>query len=246
MDKYFLERRSIRSYQEREIPDKLLREILTAAAKAPTCGNMQLYSVIVTRDAARKEALAAQHFNQPATKAPVILTVCADFARFTRWCELRGADAGFDNEESFMSAAADALILAQQIVTVAEREGLGTCYLGTVTYNAPEIAGLLNLPRLTVPVASIAIGFPAEKGEQTERLPVEAFVHDETYRDDSDEEILKLFRSKEEYPANMKYVEENGKDNLAQVFAEVRYPRAMNEEFSAKLRPYLRQSDFFK
>lgn len=246
MEKYFLERRSVRNFTDREIEDQLLKDILTAAAKAPTCGNMQLYSVIITRDKERKELLAKQHFCQPATQAPVILTICADFNRFTRWCQLSDADAGFDNLESFMSATADAIILAQQITTIAEQEGLGTCYLGTVTYNAPEIAALLHLPELVVPVACLAIGWPAEEGVETERLPVEAFIHEEQYRDDSDEEILELYKSKEEYPANRVFVEENNKRNLAQVFAEVRYPRAMNEEFSQKLTDYLRRSRFLK
>lgn len=246
MDRYFIQRRSVRKFSDRPVTRTMLSEILTAAAKAPTCGNMQLYSVIVTRDEARKAELAKQHFCQPATEAPVILTICADFNRFTRWCQLSNADAGFDNLESFMSATADAIILAQQIVTIAEMEGLGTCYLGTVTYNALEIAALLCLPELTVPVACLALGWPDGEGVETERMPIEAFVHEEEYRADSDEEVLRLFKSKEEYPANKGFVEENGKDNLAQVFAEVRYPRAMNEEFSVKLTDYLRKTGFLK
>lgn len=243
-EKYFLERRSVRNFTGAAVSQELLDSILWQAAKAPTCGNMQLYSVVVTRDAERKKALAAQHFNQPATNAPVLLTICADFNRFTRWCEINNADAGFDNMESFISAAADALIYAQQVVTIAELEGLGTCYLGTVTYNIAEIAHLLELPELVVPVACLAIGWPAGEGEATERLPLEAFVHEETYRKDTDEEIVELFKTKDEYPVNAKFVEENGKENLAQVFAEVRYPRAMNEAFSAKFLDYLYRSRF--
>lgn len=200
---------------------------------------MQLYSVVVTRDAAKKAELAKLHFNQPATQAPVLLTVCADFARFTRWCEINHADAAYDNFLSFTSAFADAMILAQQITTIAELRGLGTCYLGTAIYNAPEIAKLLHLPRMAMPVACLAIGWPQGEGVETERLPLRAFVHEEVYRDDSDKEIVELFKAKDDYPANAKFVAENGKDNLAQVFAEVRYPRAMNEEFSAKLLAWL-------
>ncbi|MDE6295551.1 MAG: nitroreductase family protein [Muribaculaceae bacterium] len=244
MNKYFLDRRTVRNFSDRDVEPSLLNEILTAAAKAPTCGNMQLYSVIVTRDKERKTELAKCHFNQPATNAPVILTICADFNRFTRWCQLSDADAGFDNLESFMSATADAIILAQQITTIAEQEGLGTCYLGTVTYNVAEIAELLRLPDLVVPVACLAVGWPDGEGVETERMPLEAFVHEEEYREDSDARILELFKSKENYPANRGYVAENGKENLAQVFAEVRYPRAMNEEFSKKLEAFLKHSRF--
>lgn len=246
MNSYFTSRRSIRKFKPTEVSDNLLNSILSAAAKAPTCGNMQLYSVIVTRDPARKGELAKQHFCQPATQAPLILTICADFNRFTRWCRLNNADAGFDNLESFMSATADAVILAQQITTIAEQEGLGTCYLGTVTYNAPEIGELLKLPRLVVPVASLAIGWPDGAGEETERLATDAFLHMEEYRADSDDEISEFFKVKEDYPANAGYPAENNKENLAQVFAEVRYPRAMNEEFSEKLLKYLKSQSFLK
>ena len=241
---YFKNRRSVRSFQKREISDELLKEIISKAIKAPTCGNMQLYSIIISRDAARRKELAALHYNQPASQAPVILTICADFARFTRWCELRGADAAYDNFLSFTSAFADAMILAQQITTIAEMEGLGTCYLGTGIYNAPEIAELLKCPEMVMPVASLAIGYADGEGVETERLPLEAVVCEEEYRSDSDEEILNLFKSKEEYPANKGYVEESGKDNLAQVFAEIRYPRGLNEEVSKKLLRYY--SNWFK
>lgn len=223
----------------------MLDSILLEAMKAPTTGNMQLYSVIVTRDNAMRERIAKTHFCQPAsTGAPVLLTVCADFNRFTRWCKINNADAGFDNFLSFTSAFADALIYAQQIVTISEMRGLGTCYLGTVTYNAPEIAEILQLPEMVVPVACLAIGFPDEEGVETERLPINAVKHDETYRKDKDEEIVNLFKAKDEYPANAVFVKENDKDNLAQVFAEIRYPRTMNEEFSVKFMDFLKKTGF--
>lgn len=242
MDKnYFSTRRSVRHFQDKPVSPEMLNEILTLAGKAPTCGNMQLYSVVVTRNVKSRKELAALHFNQPASvSAPVLLTVCADFARFTRWCEINHADAAYNNFLSFTSAFADAMILAQQITTIAEMQGLGTCYLGTAIYNAPEISKLLNLPEMVMPVACLAIGWPDGEGVETERLPIEAWVHEESYRDDSDERIVELFKVKDEYPANQGFIAENGKQNLAQVFAEVRYPRGMNEEFSRKLLDYLK------
>ncbi|MDE7380923.1 MAG: nitroreductase family protein [Muribaculaceae bacterium] len=244
MTDYFLNRASVRTFTDKEVEPELLDSILTRAAKAPTTGNMQLYSVIVSRNPEMRSRLAETHFNQPASKAPVILTICADFNRFTRWCELRKADAGFDNFLSFTSAMADAIIFAQQVVTVAEQEGLGTCYLGTVTYNAREISEILELPELVVPVACLAIGWPAAEGAPSERLLNSGFVHQEKYRKDSDEEILDIFKIKEDYPANAAFAAENNKENLAQVFAEVRYPRGMNEDFSVRFLELLKQKRF--
>lgn len=223
--KGFAERRSVRKYSGQEVSDELLDSILEAAMRAPTCGNMQLYSVVVTRSAEGKAALAPAHFNQPmVTGAPVVLTVCADFNRFTRWCRLSDADPGYDNFMSFVSAVADAQIFAQQIVAIAETHGLGTCYLGTVTYNADKISDVLGLPDLCVPVACITLGWPAEKGVETERLPLRAVRHDERYRTDSDEEIIELFKAKDEYEPNRQFIEENNKKTLAQVFTDIRYP----------------------
>ncbi len=241
----FAGRRSVRKYSDREVSRELLDSILEAAMRAPTCGNMQLYSVVVTRSAEGKAALAPTHFNQPmVTGAPVVLTVCADFNRFTRWCELSDADPGYDNFLSFMSAVADATIFAQQIVAIAESEGLGTCYLGTVTYNADKISDVLGLPDLCVPVACITLGWPAEEGVETERLPLRAVVHEERYRADSDEEIIELFKAKDDYAPNRRFIEENDKKTLAQVFTDVRYPRAMNEDFSRAFLALLRTKKF--
>lgn len=243
----FKTRRSVRKYSDREVSRELLDSILEAAMKAPTCGNMQLYSVIVTRSEEGKKALAPAHFNQPmVTAAPVVLTVCADFNRFTHWCELSDADPGYDNFLSFMNAMADASVFAQQIVAIAESEGLGTCYLGTVTYNADKISDILGLPDLCVPVACITLGWPAEEGVETERLPLGAIVHEEHYRSDSDDEIIDLFKAKDDYGPNRKFIEENGKRTLAQVFTDVRYPRAMNEDFSRTFLDLLRAKRFLK
>lgn len=243
---YFSTRATVRNYSKKHIPDELIDTILEKAMRAPTCGNMQLYSVIVTRDPDNLEKLARLHFNQPAaTGANVILTICADFNRFTQWCEASNAKPGYDNFHSFMMALTDAVIYAQQIVTISEMEGLGTCYLGTVNYNAKQISELLQLPDLVVPVASLSLGYPAnESEEQCERLPIKAIRHNETYRKDSKEEILDLFKAKDDFEANKQFVEENGKESLAQVFTDIRYPESVNTAVSASFTDLLKEKHF--
>ena len=91
-------RRTIRKYKQEDISASLLNDLLEKAFRASTMGNMQLYSVIVTRDKQMKERLAPAHFNQPmVTGAPVVLTFCADFNRFSKWCRERKAVPGYDN-----------------------------------------------------------------------------------------------------------------------------------------------------
>lgn len=226
-------RRTIRKYNDTPIGDELLSELLEVAFRAPTTGGMQLYSVVVTRDNEMKQKLAPTHFNQPTvTSAPVVLTFCADYNRFVKWCEASDAQPGYDNFASFTTAMIDALLVAQQFNTAAELRGLGCCYLGTTTYNAPQIAEILNLPRLVVPVTTLTVGFPADMPQQVERLPLEAIVHHEQYKDYTTDDIHRLYAEKEALPANKRFVEENGKATLAQVFTDVRYTKKDNEYFS--------------
>lgn len=246
-ENYFSSRRSCRQYKSDPIDIKEIENIVTLASKAPTCGNMQLYSVIITEDEENKKKLASFHFNQPAaTTAPVILTICADFNRFTRWCEISNAKSGFNNFHSFITAMTDAVIFAQQIVTIAEQKGYGTCYLGTVTYNANEISKFLQLPSSVVPVASISLGIPNEEGEYTDRLPIQGILHKEFYRKDSDEDIKKYFRIHDENANNLKFIKENDKNNLAQVFSEIRYPKEMNEKVSDSFLEILKIKNYLK
>lgn len=242
---YFTKRVSVRKFENKEISESLLNSIIERAMHAPTCGNMQLYSVIVSRDKNMKKQLEQLHFNQPAsTTSDVILTICADFNLFTRWCELSGAEPGYDNFHSFIMAMTDAVIFAQQIVTIAENEGLGSCYLGTVNYNAREISDLLELPEKVVPVASVALGFPAEQPKQTDRLPLEAIMHKEIYRKDSDEKVKSFFAEKEKLEENINFVKENNKKSLAQVFTDIRYPKDVNEAVSAAFKKLIEDKGF--
>ena len=85
METSIVTRRTIRKYKQEDIPAEKLDAMLYQASRAATMGNMQLYSVVVTRSAEMKEKLSPLHFNQPMVKgAPVVLTFCADFNRFTR------------------------------------------------------------------------------------------------------------------------------------------------------------------
>ena len=210
----------------------MIRALLEASIHAPNTGNMQLYSVIITTDDETLAQLAPCHFNQPASKAPALVTFCADFNRFNHWCEVSGATPGYDNLQSLTWAIVDATILAQQFVTVAELNGLSTCYLGTTTYNAPKIAEILDLPKRVIPVATIALGYADTIPEPTERLPLDAVVHSGKYHDYSDDDIKRLYHEKENLDINRKFVEDNAKPSLAHIFTDVRYRKQDNEYFS--------------
>ena len=245
--KYFNNRTTIRNYSSKIIDNELLNDMLEAAAHAPTTGGMQLYSVIVTENEEMKQRLMPCHFNQPmVAQAPVVLTFCADFNRFVKWCQQRNAEPGFDNLQSLMSAILDVTIFAQQFNTIAEMQGLGCCYIGTTTYNAQEIAEVLHLPRLVVPIVTLTVGYPDEsvRPVTTERLPLHGIVHHETYQDYTAHDIDEIYAEKESLPVNKGFVKENNKQTLAQVFTDVRYPKAVNEEFAKRLYDYIKAAGY--
>jgi nitroreductase len=245
MLKELTQHRTIRKYTTQEIDDELLNTILEAGVRASTTGNMQVYSIVVTRDEERKKALAPLHFNQPmVTNAPVVLTLCADFNRFNTWCVLRNAEPGYNNFLSFVTAAIDALLVAQNVCVAAESKGLGICYLGTTTYTADKIIDTLKLPTGVVPVTTITLGYPEEVPPQVDRLPLDAVVHQEEYQPVTPENIEKWYGPKEALPENKVFVQENKKDTLAQVFTDVRYKKADNEHFSQVLLEVLRKQGF--
>lgn len=241
-DNYFTHRRTIRTYDsERSVDPALIRTLIEEAAHAPNTGNMQLYSVILTTKPEEIQALAPAHFSQPAiTGAKAVLTFCMDLHRYHTWCVKGGAEPGLNNLQGYTWAVMDTAIFAQQFVTLAELHGLGTCYLGTTTYNAPEIARLLKLPNGVIPLLTVTVGYPAETPDVPERLEVDCILHDSEYDDPDDARIAEIYAEKENMESYRKFVTENGKENLAQVYADVRYPRAANEHFSVVFKEFLK------
>jgi len=242
-----LDRRTIRKYSDSPVDDKLLNDILTMGCRASTTGNMQLYSIIVNRDDEKKRELAPLHFNQKMiTEAPVVLTFCADFNRFNKWCLMRKAEPGYDNFLSFITAATDALLVAQTVCIAAEAQGLGICYLGTTTYMANKIIEVLNIPKGVVPVTTVTMGWPYGQTEQVDRLPLDAVIHREQYFDYTNKSIESYYHEKERREDSLQFVHENKKETLAQVFTDVRYKKTDNIHFSNMLLQVLKDQGFME
>lgn len=243
--KSIINRKTIRKYSDKPVSDELLDRMLAEAMRTQTMGNLQLYSVVVTRSDEMKRKLAPAHFNQPmVTEAPVVLTVCADFNRTTKWAECRKAHPGYDNILSFLNAATDALLYTQTFCNLADEEGLGYCYLGTTVYNPQMIIDTLQLPRLVMPVATITLGWPDENPPLTDRLPLRSIVHSETYTDYTPQTIDEYYAPKENLPENQEFLKINNKETLAQIFTDIRYTREANEAMSATMLEALRKQGF--
>ncbi|MBP7102114.1 MAG: nitroreductase family protein [Bacteroidales bacterium] len=237
--------KTIREYSNRPIPEEIETKILEAAVRGSTTGNMQLYSIIINKEEEMKKKILPFHFNQKAVvEAPLVLTFCADFNRFNTWCRLRNAEPGYDNFQCFMWAVIDAVIATQNACIAAEHYGLGICYMGTVTYNAHELIKLYNLPKGVVPVTCITIGYPLNNPELTDRLPLKAVIHHETYKDYRKEDIDKMYFEKENSELTKKLLEENQLDNLAKVFTERRYTKKDNVHFADLFLKVIKEQGF--
>ncbi len=245
--------RSIRKYEDREVPSDVLERILQSALRASSSGNMQVYSIIVTRDPAIKHELYDLHFRQGMVlEAPLLLTFCADFHRMRQWLRLREAPDNFDNLMSFMIGAIDAILASQNAALAAEAEGLGVCYMGTTLANCDQIAEVLRCPQHVVPVVGFSLGYPAETPAARDRLPLEGVLHYETYKDYSPEEIVRIYSERENkgmerYRAHAELrerIEALDIQNLAQVYTRLKYTREAHIEYSETLQRCLRRQGF--
>jgi nitroreductase len=246
--------RSIRQYKPDPVPPDVLAEILEAGLRASSSGNMQTYSIIVTRDKTLREQLYTAHMEQSMVlDAPLFLTFCADFHRMRRWLRISDApDDSFGNLMGFMVAAIDAILVSQNVALAAESRGLGICYLGSTLAHCDQIGRILCLPENVVPVVGFSLGYPAEDPAPRDRLPLAGLVHHETYHDYGDDQIRDIYREREvkgwqRYMTNpdlRRRVEELGITNLAQVYAMAKYTRASHEEFSRHILDYLKEQGF--
>lgn len=247
--------RSIRKYRPDPVSDDLLCDLLEAGTRASSSGNMQSYSIIVTRDRALRERLYEPHMEQEMVlDAPVLLTFCADFRRMRHWLRLSDAPDNFDNFMSFMIAAIDATLVSQTVALAAEARGLGICYMGSTLANCDQIGRLLELPPGVAPVVGYSLGWPAEDPAPRDRLPLSGLVHWETYHDYSDDDIRAIYHERERkgwerymtFPDLRARIAEAGVHNLAQVYTVVKYTRESHLAFSETVLTYLREQGFLE
>jgi len=237
--------RTIRKYKPTAVAEDILTDILESGIRSSNTGNMQLYSIIITRSNDKKADLAPFHFNQPMVKeAPLILTICFDVNRFKTWCVVNDANVDFTGLLWLLNGTIDSSILAQNICVAAESYGLGICYLGTTLYNAPEISKVLHLPEGVIPITTLTIGYPEAVPELTDRLSLDSVVHYEEYQNYSVDTIKEMYEFKENLESSKKFVAENGKENLAQVYTDVRYKSADSKFFSQKLLKMVEEQGF--
>lgn len=186
---------SVRRYKPDPVPASVIENIVAAGQCASTSSNLQAYTVIAVTEAATRARLSELCGGQKhVAEAPVFLTFCADLARLERVCELRGYTQNVEHIESFLVAAVDAVIMAQNAALAAESLGLGICYIGSIRNNPQEVIDLLGLPRLIFPITGMTVGWPEKPPRIRPRLPQREILRWERYQPPLDEALFEYDR----------------------------------------------------
>ena len=203
-------RRSIRAYKSKPLTEQEENIIIHAAMRAPTAGNLMLYSVLKISDQKLKDKLAVTCDNQPhIAKAPFVLIFLADVQRwwdYFKLCDVKqkcdeiNVNFELPQESDLLLACCDALIAAQNAVIAAEALGVGSCYIGDIMENYETHREMLNLPNWVFPITLVCFGHPKgdkEKIPLSSRFPQSYIVHDNIYHRLSEEDYKKMFKGVE-------------------------------------------------
>ncbi len=194
------ERGSCRSFEDRPIPDDVMRTILEAGTHAATGGNLQPFSIIRIDDPQSKQRLCELCENQKfIAQAPTNLLFCIDWYRLRRWAEVEVAPfAATSSFHHFWISFQDTVIAAQNICTAADALDLGSVYVGTVTECFPQLREMLELPDGVFPVVLLSLGYPTQRPSPKRKLDIDVITHNEKYRRLTDDEIIEAYDNK--YP----------------------------------------------
>ncbi|OQY37315.1 MAG: NADPH-dependent oxidoreductase [Anaerolineaceae bacterium 4572_5.2] len=252
---FITQHRSIRKYKPDPIAGETLNDILDAGIRASSSGNMQSYSIIVSRkQSLRKRLFYALREQKMTLQAPVYLTFCADFNRMRKWLALNNAPDNFDDFLGFMVAAIDAVLVSQNVALAAETKGLGICYIGSTLAHCEEVAQILELPQTVMPVVGFTLGYPAENPPLRDRLPLDGLVHHETYQDYTPQRVAQIYAKRDKkgwerymaLPQLRQKAQEAGVENLAQLYTTVKYTKPFHQELSAEILNFLKKQGFLK
>lgn len=244
-----LERKSVRAYEDKPISEEVKELIFKSAMRAPTAGNMMLYSIIEVTDKAAKDTLAKTCDNQPfIAEAPLVLLFLADYQRTYDYymvsgvpelCEEKGEAMRKPEEGELFLACCDALIAAHSAVIAAESLGIGSCYIGDIMENYKAHKELFDLPQYVFPIAMVCFGYPTEQQKERmkpERFDKEYIIFKDKYKKLSKDEFEDMYKGMTErifqgveYPDPPKNV------------GQLMYMRKFNVDFSKEMSRSVRE-----
>lgn len=230
------ERKSVRAFQDRQIPEPAVRAILTAASNAPSAGNQQLYTILRITDPALKAALSESCDHQPfIAKAPLVLVFCADCKKWYDAYRSVGCDARRPGAGDLLLAVDDALIAAQNAVTAAWSLGVGSCFIGDIMENMETQRRLLQLPEYVFPAAMLVFGYPTEQQQSRPKPPraaLEYLVQENTYTSLDGEALRRML---------LKNCSEDAYEDWLRAFHARKYDSDFAREMTRSVAVFLRQ-----
>jgi FMN reductase (NADPH) len=193
-----MKRRSVRIFEDQEISQSIIEQLVDVANQAPTGGNIQPLSIILVRNSEGRKKLAELSGGQPWVRnAPLTMIFCLDFYRIKKWAELCQTD--FRGEQAinhFLIAYADLMVAAQNVVILAESLGLGSVYIGSIQNEIDETRHFFEIPEYVLPVMLLSIGYPKSIPQSIPKLKKEVMVHREKYQQPEEHEIRRAFDEK--------------------------------------------------
>ena len=236
MIEILLKRKSIRAYENKPISAEEREVILQATLRAPTAGNMMLYSIIEVTDQKIKDTLVKTCDNQPfIAKAPLVWLFLADYQRWMdtfilsgveQECTQKGIAMRKPEEGDLFLACSDALIAAQMSVIVAESLGIGSCYIGDIMENYEIHKDLFNLPQYVFPICMLCYGYPTKNQKErklTSRFDKKYILFENHYRRLEEKDFVEM------------YADKNGSIEEAQNIGQSLYTRKFNADFTIEL-----------
>ncbi len=238
-----LRRKSVRAYTNQEIEPEVKEQLLQVTLRAPTAGNMMLYSIIEVQDAATRQRLAQTCDDQPfIASAPLVLLFLADYQRWEDYftlsgvdelCAQRGEARRRPAEGDLFLACCDALIAAQTAVIAAESLGLGSCYIGDIMEQYEIHRELFGLPRYVFPICLVCFGYPTAQQQtrpQPGRFAPEYIIFQERYRRLNADDFATMFHRRQELAFGNK-----AQVGEARNFGQLMYLRKFSAAFSQEM-----------
>lgn len=206
--------RSHRRFTEHPVDGTLLRLLCATALSAPTKSDLQQRDIVIIEDPAqRRRVLELIPDNEWAKRAPVLLVFCGNNRRQRQIHQWRGRAFANDHLDALFNAAVDAGIALAAFVIAAETAGLGCCPISAIRNHARLVSDALALPDHVFPVAGLGVGWPAEAGTISPRLPLSVTVHHDRFAEDDIQARIEAYdrrRAAVQPYARQRYVEQYG------------------------------------
>lgn len=183
-----LKRASVRRFKDLDVETETIETIIRAGQQAPFTG--QMYSVVVTKDQAKRDEMA-KLFGRLPSAGPVFMLICVDFRRLEKFISSKGRSNSYHDDWMMILGIQDASYFAQNIVTAAESVGLGSVFLGSAPWHTEKIAEIFALPPRVWPMVGLVLGYPDERPAARPRIPLDNVLHWDEYQDLDEEGVIR-------------------------------------------------------